>query len=251
MKKTSDAANQLTPFFLENGFFRKGNRFIKFENCFLYEINFHHGYALAPEFQVIPFYYPYYMRSIPFGSRFGEYKNHRLHYQDYCQVDERAIPYMVNKNEKSMDFDKWIHDTEDFCETHIFPLMSKVSSLCKMRSFLEKGLYVAHGEWSNLTPVAYYELKAYTYFVLEEYDKMQVEVKSGVRAIDSFGTSDSIKNSWKSNLEVLDTKKELSRQDKSKWLNDIVSNTLRIWLGKNWEAGMKNRLVLPIDFRNC
>lgn len=251
MKSIKDAANQLKPFFLANGFFRKGNNFIKIENCFIFLIFFHHGCALTPEFYVIPLYYPYSMKTIPFGSNFCDYKNQRVKFVDYYQVDERYLPYMVNKNQRSMDFDKWIHDVERFCENHIFPLISRVSSLHKMSSFLDMGFYTARGEWSNMTLVNYHELKAYTQFVMGEYDAMQSTIQKGIRAIDTWPVLDSIRVQWKDELQILNAKKDLSNEEKSEWLNDIVSNTLNIWLGKNWETVIKNRLALPLDFSNC
>ena len=251
MKNIKDTADQLKPFLLANGFFRKGNAFIKFENCFILLISFHHGCALTPEFQVIPLYFPYDMQAIPFGSEFHEYKKLRVKFDDYFQVDERYATYSNYKYIKPMDFDKWIHDVQEFCEDHIFPSMSKVSSLHKMRSFLDMGFYAASYEWSNITFHDYYSLKAYTHFAFEEYDEMDVAIKNGFLAIDDFGTSDEIKNRWKDPLRILDEKKSLSKQEKMEWLNDIASNTLNIWLGKNWETVIKNRLTLPLDFSNC
>ena len=251
MKSIKDAANQLKPFFLANGFFRKGNNFIKIENCFIFLICFHHGCALTPDFYVIPLYYPYSMKTIPFGSNFCDYKNQQVKFVDYYQVDERYLPYMVNKNQRSMDFDKWIHDVERFCENHIFPLISRVSSLHKMSSFLDMGFYTARGEWSNITLDDYYRLKAYTQFVMGEYDAMQSSIQEGIRAIDTWPVLDSIRVQWKDELQILNAKKDLSNEEKSEWLNDIVTNTLNIWLGKNWETVIKNRLALPLDFSNC
>lgn len=251
MKNIKDVANQLKPFFLANGFFRKGNAFMKIENCFIFFICFHHGYALTPEFYVIPLYYPYSMKTVPFGSEFSEYKKLQVKFDDYIQVDERYIAYMVNKDEKSMDFDKWIHDVEKFCEKQIFPLMSRVSSINKMKSFLDMGFYTARGEWSNMTLVDYHTLKAYTQFVMGEYDAMQSTIQEGIRAIDDWRASDSSQDQWKHTLQILNENKNLSEQEKMEWLNDIVSNTLKIWLGKNWETVIKNRLALPIDFTNC
>ena len=97
MKSIKDAANQLKPFFLANGFFRKGNNFIKIENCFIFLICFHHGCALTPEFYVIPLYYPYSMKTIPFGSNFCDYKNQQVKFVDYYQVDERYPPIWLTK----------------------------------------------------------------------------------------------------------------------------------------------------------
>lgn len=251
MKSIKDAANQLKPFFLANGFFRKGNNFIKIENCFIFLICFHHGYALTPEFYVIPLYYPYSMKTIPFGSEFSEYKKLRVKFDDYFQLDERYLPYMVNKNQRSMDFDKWIHDVEKFCENHIFPLISQVSSLHQMRAFLNRGLFSVRSEWSNMTLVDYHTLKAYTQFVMGEYDAMQSSIQEGIRAIDTWPVLDSIRVQWKNELLILNVKKNLSEQEKAEWLNDIVTNTLNIWLGKNWETVIKNRLNLPLDFSNC
>ena len=253
MKNIKDVANQLKPFFLANGFFRKGNNFIKIENCFIFLICFHHGYALTPEFYVIPLYYPYSMKTIPFGSEFSEYKKLQVKFDDYCQytIDDRATPYMANKNQKSMDFDKWIHDVEKFCENYIFPLISQVSSLHQMRVFLNRGFFSMRSEWSNMTLVNYHTLKAYTQFVMGEYDAMQSTIQKGIRAIDDWRASDSVQDQWKHTLQILNVKKNLSEQEKSEWLNDIVSNTLNIWLGKNWEMLIKNRLTLPLDFSNC
>ena len=253
MKSIKDAANQLKPFFLANGFFRKGNNFIKIENCFIFLICFHHGCALTPEFYVIPLYYPYYMKTIPFGSEFSEYKKLYVNFVDYHQdpVDDSAIPYITNKNQKSIDFDKWIHDVEKFCENHIFPLLSQVSSLHQMRAFLNRGFFSVRSEWSNMTLVDYHELKAYTQFVMSEYDAMQSSIQAGIRAIDTWHVLDSIRVQWKDELQILNAKKDLPNEEKSEWLNDIVSNTLNIWLGKNWETVIKNRLTLPLDFSSC
>lgn len=251
MKNIKDVANQLKPFFLANGFFRKGNNFIKIENCFIFLICFHHGCALTPEFYVIPLYYPYSMKTIPFGSNFCDYKKQQVKFVDYYQVDDRALPYMVTGNPKSMDFDKWIHDIEKFCENHIFPLVSRVSSLHQMRAFLNRGFFSVSSEWSNMTLVNYHTLKAYTQFVMGEYDAMQLTIQEGIRAIDDWRASDSIQAQWKHTLQILNENKNLSEQEKMEWLNDIVSNTLKIWLGKNWETVIKNRLALPFDFTNC
>ena len=251
MKSIKDAANQLKPFFLANGFFRKGNNFIKIENCFIFLIFFHHGYAITPEFYVIPLYYPYDMKAIPFGSEFSEYKKLQFKFVDYYQVDERCLPYMVNKNQRSMDFDKWIHDVERFCENHIFPLISRVSSLHQMRAFLNRGFFSVRSEWSNMNLVDYHKLKAYTQFVMGEYDAMQSSIQEGIWAIDTWPVLDSILVQWKNELLILNEKKKLSEQEKAEWLNDIVTNTLNIWLGKNWETVIKNRLALPLDFSNC
>lgn len=252
MKNIKDVANQLKPFFLANGFFRKGNNFIKIENCFIFLIRFHHGYALTPEFYVIPLYYPYDMETIPFGSNFSDYKKLQVNFNDYLEIDERGIPYMVAGNNKSMDFDKWIHNVEKFCGDHIFPLISQVSSLHQMKVFLNRGFFWVCSEWSNMTSVDYHELKAYTQFVMGEYDAMQSTIQEGVRAIDACKyISNSIRDQWKHTLQILNVKKTLSEQEKMEWLNDIALNTLNIWLGKTWETVIKNKLTLPLDFNNC
>ena len=150
-----------------------------------------------------------------------------------------------------MDFDEWIRDVEKFCESHIFPLMSRVSSLHKMKLFLDMGVYTASAEWSNMTLIDYYRLKAYTQFVLKEYDKMQTTIENGIRAIDEWNPVERIASQWKNDFEILNEKKELSNEEKNEWLNDTVSNTLNIWLGKNWETVIKNRLFLPFDFNDC
>lgn len=214
MKNIKDVANQLKPFFLANGFFRKGNNFIKIENCFIFLICFHHGCALTPEFYVIPLYYPYSMKTIPFGSNFCDYKKQQVKFVDYYQVDDRALPYMVTGNPKSMDFDKWIHDIEKFCENHIFPLVSRVSSLHQMRAFLNRGFFSVSSEWSNMTLVNYHTLKAYTQFVMGEYDAMQLTIQEGIRAIDDWRASDSIQAQWKHTLQILNENKNLSEQEK-------------------------------------
>ena len=253
MKNTKDTANQLKPFFLANGFLRKGNNFIKIENCFIFLICFHHGCAITPEFYVIPLYYPYYMKTIPFGSEFCEYKKLQVKFDDYYQypVDERDISYMANKDQKSMDFGKWIHNVEEFCEDHIFPLILQVSSLHQMRAFINRGFFSVRSEWSNMTLADYHRLKAYTQFVMGEYDALQSTVQEGIRAIDALGGPDSILDRWKNELLILNVKKNLSKQEILEWLNDIVLNTLNIWLGKNWETVIKNRLTLPLDFGSC
>lgn len=240
MKNVKDTADMLAPFFRDNGFFRKGNAFFKIENCFMFWIHFYKGYSLIPEFQVIPLYYPYDMETIPFGGRFSDYKSGWIKFEDYYQEDERAISYRVKNNYRSMDFDKWINSVEDFCVKYIFPLMLQVSSLQKMREFLNKGFYSVRGEWSNLTKVAYYELKAYTHFVLEEYDEMNESIKNGIHAIDEFNPCEKIKSKWKSVFDILNEKKELPDDDKKKWLNEIVSCSCNVWLGKNSEKLIKN-----------
>lgn len=253
MKNIKDVANQLKPFFLANGFFRKGNNFIKIENCFIFLICFHHGYALTPEFYVIPLYHPYSMKTIPFGSEFSEYKKQQVNFKDYYQypVDDRAIPYMTNINQKSMGFDKWIHDVEKVCEKHIFPFISQVSSLHQMGLFLNRGYFSVRSEWSNMTQVDYHRLKAYTQFVMGEYNTMQSTIKDGIRAIDAWRVSDRIRDQWKDELQILNIKKELPDEEKNAWLNGIVANTCNVWLGKNWESIIEKKLVLPIDFGSC
>ena len=106
-------------------------------------------------------------------------------------------------------------------------------------------------EWSNMTLVNYHELKAYTQFVMGEYDAMQSTIQAGIRAVDTWPVLDSIRVQWKNELLILNVNKNLSEQEKAEWLNDIVTNTLNIWLGKNWETVIKNRLTLPLDFGSC
>ena len=80
---------------------------------------------------------------------------------------------------------------------------------------------------------------------------MQSSIQAGIRAIDTWHVLDSIRVQWKDELQILNAKKDLPNEEKSEWLNDIVSNTLNIWLGKNWETVIKNRLTLPLDFSSC
>lgn len=254
-KKVKDAADQLKPFFYDNGYFRKGNAFYKIEKCFMFMMTIYPMTGLAPCFQVIPLYYPYDTGSIPFGSELRYYKMQSLDFSDYCELDESDIPYL-NQDFKSMyfkpmDFNEWIRTTERFYKIHIFPLLSRVSSLHQMKSFLGKGHRHVHEEWSSCTSVSYYKLRAYTHFVLGEYNEMQEAIERGFDAIDNFGVFDYIAANWKAELEILNVKKTLSEQEKREWLNGIVSNTLQIWLGKNWESIIKNKLVLPLDFSNC
>lgn len=254
MKTIKDATNQLKPFFLDNGFFRKGNKFIKIENCFILQICFHRGCAITPAFYVIPLYYPYPTEIIPFGSNFCDYKKPYVNFHDYFQypIDVSAISYMANKNQKSMDFDEWIFDVKNFCEKHIFPLMSQISSLHQMRTFINRGFFLVRREWSNMTPIDYHKLKAYTQFVMREYDAMHSTILEGIRAIDEYSViADRIREQWKNELLFLNEQKNLSEQEILEWLNGIVSNTLNTWLGKNWETVIKNRLTLPLNFDNC
>ena len=232
-----DVAKHITSFFKENGFTKNGNYFFKLDGCCLFIVSFEPCSEIRPGFFVYPLFYPFEFNALEFGSHIYCYRN--------CGVKD------LNRKCSQSEFKGWISRLEAVLKNDVFVHFEKINSLPKLEEFLNCGYTFVRRYWNNTTPDSYFALKAYTDFLCDKKERMQKSIEQGIYHINDFPTSEHIKKERRDKSDVLIDMIEKPDEEKRKFVDGIVKNTLYECLGKNWESLIKDAVTFPVDFTNA
>ncbi len=232
---TKYIVSRLAPFFKENGYKKKSSLFYKIQNNIAYCIGFERPGDLRAVFHILPLYTPLEFKELTYGSH--------LEYFPKCKVPsispleniedfKRKYPNSLNLNNID-DCEIWIDKIVQCCEQHIFPFYDRIGTLNGLMDFLNMGHYHVYQYWNHCGLAQYYEIRAYTNFVLSQYKAMEKDIKKAKEAIDDMRIFPHLKDESKNNLDAFSKMSKATDEEKQRFIDATVASSLAACFGKH------------------
>lgn len=220
-----DVIKIMTPFFKEHGYSKKGSMFYKIQNQIAYCISFEHPGGLYVISHIIPFYIPLEIPSIAYGGRLNQMKSWDVPVEFYLNdmTEDACI--------------EWCNKVKKCCKKHIFPLYDEIGSLSDLINFLNKGEQYVKQKFVGFCGLPFYELRAYTNFMLSDYKQMVSDIQKANFKIDAWPVYPYIKEKKRDELNKLLVLAN-SKEDKQAYIQQSKTITCRTYLGKKFDVAL-------------
>ena len=137
------------PFFKENGYQKRGNRFFKIENDIAFCVRFERPTSwVYVHYHIIPLYIPTDFCYLTYGDRLESHSVYPVPSYDISEEDNDSLSIMrrikdslpgVMWNEpKKMDFTEWMEQVQKCLAEDIFPFFESINSPENLLCFLRK-----------------------------------------------------------------------------------------------------------------